>query len=393
MESTIQIGDTSSIPKAYFRVAKLYSNMMGPRMCDELLALIQHMFTEEEAEVMQHMRPLLPKTAAGLAKASGRTAEEIKPIMHSLAHEKYILISVGSGRREVYVMAPLLPGTFEYVLVRRAADSATEWHRGFAEKFEALYKTGYIAKYPKYTKSPLDMVRYLPVGEIVDNEPMALPSDRLEVVLDHFDQFAIGVCQCRLAKNLIDESCGRMLETCTIMGPTASKLIREDRMTQASKKDVLEVKRAAEKEGLINYMIAPAGNSRLGNTSCSCCGCCCDMLRIVSEFNAPGIIAPPHFMPEINSANCNNCGKCVKACQMKALVMVGENDAKEIIHQSERCIGCGLCAVACANNSLALRPVPDYKEPPKGWFSYATRYLPNYISNARNISSRRRHRT
>ena len=386
MGSIIQVGDAPGILKAHLNVAELYSRMLGPKMCDELVALVQHMFTEEEAEVVQHMRPFLPKTAAGLAKASGRTLEQIKPTLQSLAHEKYILISAGSGRREVFTMLPILPGTFESVLVRKSADSATEWHRRFAELFEALYRTGYLTD---LFKRPVDAVRYLPVGEVIENEPMALPSDHLKAVLERFDKFSIGVCQCRLSKTLIGEGCGRMLETCTVMGPLAPMLVQQGRMTQASRKDVLEVKAAAEKDGLITWMMNAEGG-RLGNISCSCCGCCCGALRTISEFNALGFIAPPHFMPELNPALCNLCGKCVESCQMKALFMIGDDQAKTLVHESERCIGCGLCAVACPSDVLSMKPVPDYKEPPGGWLSYTARYGLNYIRNHMRVLSERR---
>lgn len=67
------------------------------------------------------------------------------------------------------------------VVIRSSPDSATAWHKRFAELYEGLYETGYLAE---YMKKPIDAVRYLPVGEFIRNEPMALPSDRLEVILE-----------------------------------------------------------------------------------------------------------------------------------------------------------------------------------------------------------------
>jgi len=52
---------------------------------------------------------------------------------------------------------------------------------------------------------------------------MALPSDRLEIIAERFDDFAIGACQCRLTKEIVGEGCGRSLEVCAVMGPIASR--------------------------------------------------------------------------------------------------------------------------------------------------------------------------
>ncbi|MHC4177816.1 MAG: 4Fe-4S binding protein [Planctomycetota bacterium] len=41
-------------------------------------------------------------------------------------------------------------------------------------------------------------------------------------------------------------------------------------------------------------------------------------MRVVSEFNAPGMMAPPHFMPRFDSSTCTHCGRCAKACPMGA---------------------------------------------------------------------------
>ena len=376
------------VSEAHLEVARLYSHpsLLGPKMCDELIAFVGHMLSDEEAEVMRYMKPWRPRTAAGLAKAAGRSVDEVAPVLHRLAHEKYVLISFGTGRHERFNMVPIVPGTFESVLMRVSPDSVTEWHRRFAELYEALFETGFLTD---HFKKPTEAVRYLPVGEVISQEPMALPSDRLEAVLERFDTFAIGVCQCRLSKQLVGEGCGGMLETCTVMGPISGVLVRQGRMKQASRKDIIEVKAAAEKEGLITWTMNPE-NSRFGNCACSCCGCCCGILRVVTDFNAPGFIAPPHFMPEVKKAGCKQCGKCVQACQMKALVLTGDGDSMRIVHRSERCIGCGLCAVACPNGIRAMRPVPGYKEPPGGWFTYVTRYTPAYISNYRGARAARR---
>ncbi len=385
----IDVGDYPQISKAHLDVAKNYSSilLMGPPVCDELVALVEHMFTEEEADVVRHIKPWRPKTAASIAASTGRPLHEVKDILERLAHEKYIIFSFGQDDKARYFVLPIVPGTFESVLIRKSPDSVTPWHRRFAELYEGLYDTGYLKV---YNHKPVNAVRYLPVGESIQATPMALPSDRLEVVMDPYSDFAVGVCQCRLTKQLMDDGCGRMLETCMVMGDFAPTLINEGRMRRADKQEVLEIKAAAEKEGLVTWMMNDE-STRLFRCSCSCCGCCCGVLRQISEFNAPGMIAPPHFLPRIDSRLCKNCGKCAKACHMKAMVVVEEGEKKQHIHQKERCIGCGVCVVACPQGALTMVEVPGYKEPPANMVTYLAKYGHNFaLSGLKAWSSRRR---
>jgi ferredoxin len=360
---------------------------MGPPLCDELLALVEHMFTEDEADVVRHIKPWKPKTAAHLADASGRPLAEVREILDRLANQKHVIFSFGKGDGTRYFILPIVPGTFESVLVRKSPDSVTPWHKRFAELYEALYDTGYLAA---YNRRPVNAVRYLPVGEAVKATPMALPSDRLEEIMERYSDFAVGVCQCRLSKRLVGDGCGRMLETCTVMGEFAPRLIDEGRMRRASREEVLEIKAAAEKEGLVTWMLNDE-SSRLFKCSCSCCGCCCGALRQIAEFSAPGMIAPPHFMPRLDPRLCNNCGKCAKACHMRAVEVSGEGEAKRYVHHAERCIGCGVCVVSCPQGALSMVEVPGYREPPSNILAYLARHGHNYmLSGLQAWSARRR---
>ena len=388
MSKTILTGGYAGVSSAHLEVAKHYSSpfLVGPPLCDELVALVKHMFTEEEAEVARHLKPLRARTAGGLAKASGRTLPEVNEIMARLAHEKFVLASVGNGPRELYSMMPILPGTFELVMTLTDPGAATPWHKRFAELYEALINTGYL---PDYFNKPVDGVRYLPVGESIEGNSMAYPSDKLEVILDRYKDFAVSNCSCRLTKQLLDEGCGKMLETCAIMGEAAPYLVSQGKMRTATRQEILDIKREAEKQGLICYTMNEESGRLFGNI-CSCCACCCGALRTISQFNAPGFIAPPHFMPRVDESKCKKCGKCAAACQMKALVSVDEGEAKRPLHEPHRCIGCGLCAVACPNGSISMQAVPGYKAPPKGWPSYLAKYGPRFLTNTLKVRSSRK---
>ncbi|MBC7253114.1 MAG: 4Fe-4S dicluster domain-containing protein [Actinobacteria bacterium] len=388
---SLAVGGYPSVSRAHMDLVRTYSSpaLLGPPVCDQLVALVEHMYTEEEAEVARHLKPWRPRTASSLARASGRPLQEVQGILHRLAHEKYVLFSFGTGDKERFGLLPIVPGTFEHVLVRKSPDEVTDWHRRFAELFEALFRTGFISA---YNRRPVHAVRYLPVRESLEAVPMALPSDRLESVMEDYRHFAVGVCQCRLTKNLLGEGCGRPLETCMVMGDFAPTLVREGRMRRVDREEALAIKREAEKSGLVTWMMNDR-SARFFRCSCSCCGCCCDALRQISEFNAPGFIAPPHYLPHLDITLCDFCGKCAKACTMGAMVVEREGEKKSHLHRKERCIGCGLCVVACPRGALSLREVPDYQPPPADFLAYLAKYGVNYLINGFNEwLSRRRSR-
>jgi electron transport complex protein RnfB len=378
-----QIDDYARLSPAYREVVQNYANplLAGPPICDELVALVQHMFTEEEASLARHIKTPLGRTAASVAAAAGRPVDEVDSILDSLAHDKFILFAFGSEQKRRYSLMPLLPGVFEMALIRTSLDSLTDWHRRLAKLFLALYDTGYFVD---YVERPIPGVRYVPVGEAIDAHPQALPSDRLEEVLDRYHVFGVGLCQCRMSSQIVDRACDRPLENCIGFGDAAEYLIRHGKMRPVDRSEVLDIKREATAAGLVSFVTEiDVGRSRSG-ASCSCCGCCCGGLRLIRDFNAPGLIAPPHFVPQVDLTSCIYCGRCAAACPTRAIVV----DAQARLHQHllERCIGCGLCAVNCGQQgAIRMEPVPGYRQPPQSLLSSLVRLGPNYLRNAWSV--------
>jgi Pyruvate/2-oxoacid:ferredoxin oxidoreductase delta subunit len=170
------------------------------------------------------------------------------------------------------------------------------------------------------------------------------------------------------------------MENCTWFGEYAEFMVRAGFMRQVEKKDVLEIKAEAEANSMVSW-INNVDSAVGSNVSCSCCGCCCKMLRTVNEFNMPGMIAPPHFMPKIEISKCSFCAKCAKACPMGAITVDTKN--KTNLHQRQRCIGCGLCAVACDEKySISMEPTEKYNKLPSNYTRLLLRLTPNYLRNA-----------
>ena len=381
-----RIGDYPGVSKAHLEVARKLSStlLMGPPICDESIALVEQLFTEEEAGVVRHLGVVSGTSAASLARAEHRPLEVIEPILHELATKKRIIGASGPEGKRRYHLMPLMPGIFEMALVSESPETMSAWHRRVAELFEALYETGYTTD---YAGVPVRAVRALSVGKVIDAHPMALPSDRLEVILDRFDTFGVGVCQCRTSAEVAGHGCGRPKGNCLVMGQWAELGVRDGWLRGVGRKEALEVKVEAESHGLVTWIMNV--ESTKGQASCSCCGCCCKAFRTVTEFNAPGVIAPAHFTPRFDLAKCTYCGKCATNCPLGAITV--DTKQKTHRHARQRCIGCGLCVVACdRERAVAMEPVPDYRLPHRSWYSLITRSAPAAIMNAFGAWRKRR---
>jgi Pyruvate/2-oxoacid:ferredoxin oxidoreductase delta subunit len=373
--------DFPGVPRVYLDVAtKLASPLMtGPPLCDELVAFVRHLFTEDEASVVRHLGQFAGRRAADIAKAAHRPVEQIEPILERLAVGKRAIAASGPLGNTKYRLMPIMPGIFEMVLIGESPETLSPWHRRFAELFQALYETGYIGEYQQGRTGPAPFVRVLSVGSTIEAHPMALPSDRLEVVLDRYSVFGVGQCQCRMTMQVAGHGCGKPVSNCTAMGEFAAQGIRQGWLRPVSRANVLEIKREAESHGLVTWVMN--AEAAKGQASCSCCGCCCYAMRMVNEFNAPGVMAPAHFLPRIDHTRCTYCGQCVRHCPMGALLM----DARQRTYQHlrARCIGCGLCVVACGDrHAVVMEPVPDYQLPYRSWFAYQLRATAGMVKNA-----------
>ena len=224
-----KIGDFPGLPPAYAEVVRKLSStlLMGPPICDELVAFVRHLFTEEEAAVVRHLGMLKGMTAAELARAEHRPLEQIEPILRRLSVVKRAIAAAGPDGKQKYRLLPIMPGIFEMVLIGVQPEEMSPWHRRFAELFEALYETGYMVDYQQGQTGPSPLVRVLSVGRVIEAHPMALPSDHLDVVLDRFDTFGVGQCQCRMTMQVAGQGCGKPLGNCTVMGQWAEKGIQQ----------------------------------------------------------------------------------------------------------------------------------------------------------------------
>ena len=381
------IEDFRHLGQPYLDLMRKYSSptMLGPPLCDELAALLTHVFTEEEAAAARHLGMVRGHTAADVARVEHRPVEQVEPLLRNLAAEKRVIAASGPAAARVYRLLPIMPGMFEMCLANHSVDELTPWQRRFTELFETLYETGYIMDYGRRRGSP--GVRFLPVNRAIEAHPMALPTDRLDMILERFDTFAVVKCQCRTAMAAQGRGCGGPVQNCAVMGHWAKHAIADGGARQVSRKELLDIKLEAESLGMVNWLMNVENTK--SQVSCSCCGCCCHAMRAVSQFNAPGIVAPPHFVSHLDESKCTFCGRCAKKCPMGALIV--DVPGKTHRRLAERCIGCGQCLLACEpKRALSMVPAPEYRPPYRSWLSLVAHAMPGFFATTWQVARERK---
>ena len=65
---------------------------------------------------------------------------------------------------------------------------------------------------------------------------------------------------------------------------------------------------------------------------------------------------PPPRLPEIDTARCTGCGRCVAACEPHVLSLEVVRWKKfAVLHDAQRCTGCSDCAVVCPFHVIKMR--------------------------------------
>jgi ferredoxin len=175
-----------------------------------------------------------------------------------------------------------------------------------------------------------------------------LPYDNVRAILLASKTFALRDCICRVQQSHLDHKCSFPVRTCL----SFSSNERPPGPNGISQKEALAFLDKAEEIGLVHTV----SNVMKGvGYICNCCGCCCGILRGITDWGIENSVAQANYYASINSDECLGCGICGKRCQVHA---ISEQDGVSVVNL-ERCIGCGLCATGCPNGAAKLQRKPE----------------------------------
>ncbi len=301
------------------------------------LRILKRLFTPEDAELAMHLT-LIPEKPVVIAYRAGISVEEAERRLYEM-DKKGLIFSVQIRNKPLrYRIDQFIVGFWE----GQVNHLTPELVRDFEEYLPVFVNLDTWQKVPQ--------LRTIPVGESIQAWTEILAHEQAMKLVAVHKKFAVLNCICRQEQHILGKGCDKPMESCLSFGMAAEHSIRIGKSREITREEALEILQEAEKKGLV----LQTANARESVFICTCCGCCCGVLRSLKHDPKPaGRVSSP-FGIKHDPDHCSGCGTCLERCQMDAFNLV---DGKVIL-DPDRCIGCGLCVTTCPTGSLSLYRKP-----------------------------------
>ncbi len=209
--------------------------------------------------------------------------------------------------------------------------------------------------------------RVIPVHGATDAE-WVLPYDDVRAILEQAERFSVRDCICRVQRAQLGHRCDFPLKICLSFKMAGGEPGADD----ISREQAIALLDKAEKVGLVHTVRNVIEG--LGYV-CNCCGCCCTILRGITDWGIEKSVAYANYYAAIDPDECEECGTCRERCQVDA---ISASDGSSVVDRN-RCIGCGLCVTECPSDAAQLvrKPENEIVHPPANFPTWEHERLRN----------------
>jgi ferredoxin len=331
----------------------------GAPPSDTLYKILAVLFSEREAQVVAQL-PIKPFTARKAARILKMSEAETRRVLDELASRAILVDVEQDGGETTYTLPPPMAGFFEFSMMRTRGDVDQKM---LAELFYQYLNVEEEFIRALFTDGETQLGRVFVHEPVLTNENAlhVLDYERASEVVRTATHRGIGTCYCRHKMMHVGRSCDAPMEICMTFNSVAESLTRHGYARTVDVSEGLDLLSQAYDNSLVQF----GENVREGvNFICNCCGCCCEAMIAARKF---GLLNPVHtsnFLPVVDEAQCNGCGRCVAVCPVEAMSLVSSNDAHDPKSRKAKvdedvCLGCGVCVRACARAGLGLRSRPQ----------------------------------
>ena len=336
---------------------------------DKLRTILALLFTEQEAFVASRF-PLHEATEEELSQLTGLAATDLHVVLEAMAN-KGLVMDLPYGGTIYYLLVPGLIGFMEFTFMRRKPILTAPVPLADLARLmsEYLRENGREGQGGEFFGSPTQLTRALAYHDRIPVTSSITAYEDARRIIEDASYCAVTLCYCRHKKEHLGKTCrkGAPVESlCMVFGQGARFLVRRGFAQERDKASMLTGLEQARALGLTHV----TDNVReKPSFICNCCRCCCELMTGVQDGFADGI-AKTAFIAEVDTANCNYCGDCLKTCNV---MCIGLADGARGRPKDERyaevdvsvCLGCGACIGACEREAIRLVRRPNAKTPPK----------------------------
>lgn len=214
----------------------------------------------------------------------------------------------------------------------------------------------------EFLSTELPQMRTIPIEKSIPQQHHIATYDQLTDLISKTDgPIAVLQCICRKTAHMKGAPCQKTtrLESCMTMGDIAKNCLSAGMGREVSKGEALNIARQNEADGLV---LQPS-NAQKAEFICSCCGCCCGMLRVHKMLPRPIDFWSTNYYASVETSSCTGCGICVERCQVGAMSLDDRTGVSCV--NLDRCIGCGNCVSSCPSEAIGLTGKEKEVIPPK----------------------------
>lgn len=299
------------------------------------ILILKKIFSEEEAELAGELSGT-PEPVGEIAGRLGIAEGELKSRLIKMA-KRGLLWMWRKDAKTVFRLAPFIVGVYESQL-------ETMDHE-FAHLVEEYMENGGAAGIMKPQPA---LHRVVPAHSSVKSE-WILPYDDIRVMLEKAKSFRARDCICRVQQDALNNRrCDFPVKNCVTFSPVE----RASHPNDITEEEAIALLDEAEEVGLVHCVSNVIQDVFY---VCNCCGCCCGVLRGITDWGIEESVARANYYAQIDTGECTGCGVCVERCQVRAIIL--EEDVAAVAR--DKCIGCGLCVSGCPVKAVSLERKSD----------------------------------
>ena len=274
--------------------------------------------TDEMADVALKMEVRKPMTLPQLVKATGKSAEELEPLLYQMSYIGLLEYNWENERHEKqYVLPMFVPGSAEFFNMQKHQIEEHPEVTAFFERMTFLPLEHIPAMVPP-GGAGIGM-HVIPVEKAIETENQSVDIEHISHWLKKYDgKYAASPCSCRMSRAKLGEGCGDDPEDwCIGVGDMANYLVETKKGHYVDYDEVLRILKRAEDNGFVHQITNIDGENKIF-AICNCNVNVCNALRLSQMFNTPNL-GRSAYVAHVTTENCVACGRCVEFCPAGAV--------------------------------------------------------------------------